>query len=75
MKISQHTATRWTTKNNLDIQNHAKTNQPSHGRKTRIHQQNNTLKTNISSEKFVKNPIKTVKTTTNNYKTKQIPKT
>ena len=44
MNIPQHTTKRWSTKNNLDIQNHAKTNQQISRRKTRIQQQNNNLK-------------------------------
>ncbi|WP_169805377.1 hypothetical protein, partial [Methanobrevibacter cuticularis] len=44
MDTTQHTTTRRTPKSNLDIQKHAKTNQPNNRRKTRIHQQNNNLK-------------------------------
>jgi len=74
MDISQHTTTRRSKKNNLDIQNNAKTNQQSNRRKTRIQQQNNSLKTNNSMEKFIKKPIKITKTTPSNHKTKETHK-
>ena len=44
MDIPQHATTRRSVKSNLDIQNHAKTNQPNNRRKTRIPQQNNNPK-------------------------------
>jgi len=77
MDKTQHTTTRRSKKNNLDIQKHAKTNQQSNRRKTRIQQQNNSLKTNNSLEKFLKTPLKYLKitkTTPNNHKTKETHK-
>jgi hypothetical protein len=52
-------------RNNLDIQNHVKTNQPSNRRKIRIQQQKITIyKTNTSTEKIMKKPMKIMKTST-----------
>ncbi|WP_211263789.1 hypothetical protein, partial [Methanobrevibacter cuticularis] len=59
MDTTQHTTTRRTPKSNLDIQKHAKTNQPNNRRKTRIHQQNNNLKKNNTTKKskiYIKKP-------------------
>ncbi|WP_067089206.1 hypothetical protein [Methanobrevibacter curvatus] len=51
MDTTQHTTTRRMPKSNLDIQKHAKTNQPNNQRKTRIQQQNNNLKNNKPTKK------------------------